>query len=81
MSEFDDRPTVKKGLYRHYKGNVYRVHGVGCHTEREEYFVVYSPTEPKTGIPEFWLRPYDMFIETVEVGGKTIPRFEKIADS
>lgn len=80
MSEFDDLPTIESGLYRHYKGNMYRVLGVGCHTEADEYYVVYSPAEPKEGIPEFWLRPFDMFTETVEIDGKTFPRFEKIAD-
>ena len=80
MSEFDDLPKIETGLYRHYKGNMYRVHGVGCHTEVHEYYVVYSPVEPKVGIPEFWLRPFEMFAETVEVDGKTLPRFERVAD-
>ena len=78
---FDDIPTIEKGLYRHYKGNLYRVIGVGCHTETLEYYVVYSPVDHKLGIPEVWLRPYDMFTETVEIDGKTFPRFEKITES
>lgn len=80
MNEFDDLPTIETGLYEHYKGNVYRVHGVGCNTEVHEYYVVYSPAEPKAGIPEFWLRPYAMFLETVEVDGQTVPRFKKLKD-
>ena len=27
-----------------------------------------------------WLRPRDVFFETVEVDGKQVPRFEKIED-
>jgi hypothetical protein len=81
MSEFDDMPTIELGLYQHYKGNRYRVAGIGCHTEfhPHEYYVVYAPAEQKTEkFPDFWLRSYDMFVETVEVNGEVIPRFKKI---
>ena len=27
---------------------------------------------------QMWARPYDMFVETVEVDGKQVPRFAKI---
>ena len=77
---FDDIPMIEKGLYRHYKGGLYRVLGVGCHTETLEYYVVYAPAEPKANIPEMWLRPYDMFTETIEIEGKIHPRFEKIPE-
>ena len=80
MNEFDDLPKIETGLYRHYKGNMYRVLGVGRHTEAHEYYVVYSPAEPKEGVPEFWLRPFDMFVETVDINDQTLPRFEKIAE-
>lgn len=76
---FNDIPTIEKGLYRHYKGHVYRVLGVGCHSETLEYYVVYAPVEQKEGIPEMWLRPYGMFLETTEIDGKTRPRFEKLS--
>lgn len=80
MSEFDDLPHIEPGLYRHYKGNEYRVLGVGCHTEVHEYYVVYTPKNPKAEQPELWVRPYGMFIETVEVNGEKVPRFDKLAD-
>jgi hypothetical protein len=80
MNEFEDLPVLQSGLYRHYKGTIYRVLGVGCHTEVHEYYVVYAPAEPKGGIPQMWLRPYEMFIESVEVDGKTIPRFKRLED-
>lgn len=73
-------PRLESGLYRHYKGNLYTVFGVGCHSETNEYLVVYSPVGPKAGAPSTWLRPYDMFIETVLVNGKEVPRFEKESD-
>lgn len=80
MTEVFEIPPLEIGLYEHYKGNQYRVLGVGRHTEADEYFVVYSPVTPKPGAPAIWLRPYDMFIETVEVNGKVIPRFRKIEE-
>lgn len=80
MSEFDDLPTIETGLYRHYKGSEYNVLGVGCHTEAHEYFVVYAPAKPKPGAPQFWLRPYDMFVESIEVDGEQQPRFKKLTD-
>ena len=78
MKEFDDLPSIEPGLYEHYKGGRYRVLGVGCNTEIHEYYVVYTPAEPKPDVPEFWLRPYAMFLETVEVNGEIRPRFKKL---
>lgn len=63
------------GKYRHYKGNEYEVLGEGIHTETEERLIIYkSLYEPYT----IWVRPYDMFFETVTVEGKETPRFTKL---
>lgn len=65
------------GKYRHYKGNEYEIIGIGAHTETEEKLVIYKALyEPY----KIWLRPYDMFFETVTINDKEIPRFEKIDD-
>lgn len=80
MSEVFNIPTLEKGRYRHYKGNEYEVLGVGRHTEADEYFVVYRAVTPRDNAPKLWLRPYEMFIETIELDGKTIPRFQRIED-
>lgn len=72
-------PPLEPGVYEHYKGNTYQVLGVGCHTETHEYFVVYTSIKQQEGTPKIWLRPYDMFMETVEVEGQVIPRFKHIA--
>ncbi|MCB9963991.1 MAG: DUF1653 domain-containing protein [Rhodospirillales bacterium] len=61
--------------YRHYKGNTYNVIGMGKHTETLEEFVIYQDSREKEKI---WIRPKAMFFETVEMDGKTIPRFEEI---
>ena len=60
------------GRYRHYKGNDYEVIGVATHSETHEAMVVYRPLY---GEGKLWVRPLAMFLETVEVGGKTLPRF------
>ena len=78
MSEAFDIPPLELGRYVHYKGNEYEVLGVGRHTEKDEYFVVYRVTIEKEGAPKLWLRPYEHFVETVVVDNKTIPRFKKV---
>ncbi len=71
-------PTIQPGTYQHYKGKRYEVIGLSCHTETQEYFVTYKPLYDHDGQPDIWVRPYDMFVESVAVGGKTVPRFSKI---
>lgn len=78
MNEFDAMPLIEKGDYEHHKGKRYRVLGIGRHTETDEYLVVYMPLYEHAGQPDIWLRPYDIFVETIELNGKTIPRFRKL---
>ena len=63
------------GIYKHYKGNLYEVIGVAQHSETEEMMAVY-----KTLFGDFslWVRPLAMFMETLELEGKTVARFEFI---
>ena len=65
--------TVQTGRYRHYKGKEYIVIGVARHSETGEELVVYRPDY---GERELWVRPKTMFQETVELDGRTVPRFE-----
>ena len=68
---------VKPGIYRHYKGNLYNVVGVGRHSETLEEFVVYRALyDGEFGKNSIWIRPLSMFLEDVEVDGKKMPRFE-----
>ena len=63
------------GKYRHYKGSEYEVLGEGIHTETEEKLIIYkSLYEPYT----IWVRPFDMFFETIVIDGQKILRFTKI---
>ena len=65
--------TVKSGLYQHYKGNKYQVIDVATHSETEEKLVVYRPMY---GDMALWVRPLAMFVESVEIDGKAMPRFK-----
>ena len=71
-------PEVRPGRYRHYKGNEYLVLALARHSESEEELVVYRCDY---GDRSWWVRPRAMFQETVEVAGRTVPRFEWIAES
>lgn len=64
--------VLKPGKYRHYKGNDYEVIGVAKHSEDESELVVYRPLY---GEGRLWVRPLAMFIESVNLNGKTVPRF------
>lgn len=68
---------LKKGRYKHYKGLYYEVLDTARHSETEEWMVVY-----KTLYGEYstWVRPYEMFVESVEMDGEMVPRFEYVGD-
>ena len=64
---------ITAGRYRHYKGKEYTVIGVARHSETDEELVVYRQEYGDHGL---WVRPLAMFIETVEVDGNLVARFE-----
>ncbi len=68
---------IKPGIYRHFKGNMYRVIGMAHHSETMEDMVVYQALYGEMGL---WVRPRHMFAETVERDGKTFPRFEFVEE-
>jgi len=69
---------MKVGRYKHYKGNFYQVIEVATHSETMEQLVVYRP---EYGDKKLWVRPLDMFQESVEIEGKVIPRFAYVGDA
>lgn len=71
------RLRIPCGLYRHYKGNEYRVTGLCLHSETEEPMVIYQALY---GTMETWVRPAAMWNEAVTVHGKTVRRFQKMDD-
>ncbi|HHZ19271.1 MAG TPA: DUF1653 domain-containing protein [Firmicutes bacterium] len=65
------------GRYQHYKGNLYQVLGLAKHSETLEEYVVYQALY---GEKQLWIRPKDMFLESVEVDGKLVPRFQYLGE-
>ncbi|MBT9459735.1 MAG: DUF1653 domain-containing protein [Burkholderiaceae bacterium] len=68
-------PELAPGRYRHYKGGEYEVLGVARHSETLEPLVLYRPLYNASG---FWVRPYAMFVGTLEVDGRELRRFAPI---
>jgi len=64
---------MKRGRYRHYKGQEYLVIGVARHSGTDEELVVY---QPDYGERSLWVRPLKMFMETVDCQGQQVPRFQ-----
>ncbi|WP_314341906.1 DUF1653 domain-containing protein [Simonsiella muelleri] len=59
---------IVRGIYRHYKGNLYEVLEIAKHSETEEELVVYRALYGDYGV---WVRPLGMFTETIN----GVPRF------
>lgn len=68
---------IAHGIYKHTKsGKRYEVIGVSLETETNEQHVIYKPLYESEF--ELFARPYDMFVEVVEIDGIMQPRFEHI---
>jgi len=63
--------------YRHFKGGEYKVIGLSHHSETLEPYVVYQALYYSEGFGEnsLWIRPLQMFLETVTVDGVVKERF------
>lgn len=66
---------IKKGTYRHYKGNFYELIDIARHSESLEDVVIYRALYGDFGL---WVRPLRMFIEEIENNGVIQKRFELI---
>lgn len=62
----------KPGLYRHYKGKYYFLFQVAHHSETREALAVYQCLYDDFS---WWVRPLDMFMETITIDGIVQPRF------
>jgi hypothetical protein len=61
---------VRFGLYKHYRGNVYKVFMKVQHTETSQKLIVYYNINNPS---RFWARPESMFTQAI-----TVKRFEFI---
>lgn len=66
-------PAVPGGIYRHFKGNFYRVLEVARHSETGLPMVIYQALYGDYGL---WVRPLEMFLEDIERDGVRMRRFE-----
>lgn len=55
---------ITKGIYRHWKGGLYRVVGTATHTETGEEMVVYTSEDGK----QWFVRPAGMWKEEIRPG-------------
>jgi hypothetical protein len=69
--------SIKPGIYKHYKGHNYKVIGTARHSETLEELVVYQALydSEEFGTNALWVRPVKMFLETVMVSEREVPRF------
>ncbi len=82
---------ISLGFYYHFKHNpqkgfdnhAYEVIGVGMDTESQALSVIYRPlyTNSYLAPANYCIRPFEMFIEDVEVEGRIVKRFKKITDA
>jgi hypothetical protein len=61
-----------KGIYKHFKGDLYMVEDIIYHSETKEKMVAYRALY---GDNTLWCRPYDMFMS--EVDHKKYPNVEQ----
>ena len=71
----DAKSIVVGSLYEHYKGLRYKILGVGRHSETLEELVVYQALY---GEGDVWVRPLNMFLESITINGLLQPRFKLV---
>jgi hypothetical protein len=68
---------LPKGIYKHYKNNLYEVLEIATHSETNEKLVVYRALYGEYGV---WVRPLAMFTEEIEFEGRKVKRFELVKE-
>lgn len=68
---------MKKGIYRHHKGNCYELLCVAKHSETLEDMVVYRALY---GRGEIWVRPARMWEEEIVKDQKLVKRFTYVGE-
>ena len=75
MTYEEAKENIRPGRYCHFKGGEYEVLGIARHSEDESPMVVYRPLYNDSGL---WVRPADMWNETVVRDGRTYTRFLRV---
>ena len=68
---------LKKGKYRHFKGNEYELVDIALHSETMEPMVVYRALYGEKGL---WVHPASMWTEFVDRDGYQGPRFQYLGE-
>jgi hypothetical protein len=63
-------------VYEHYSKKQYRILAIARHSETLEEVVVYQSLY---GAGDIWVRPLNMFLESVVIDGVSQPRFTKLS--
>jgi len=64
-------------LFNHYKNKPYKYVGLAKHSETLEDMVIYE-TRFENKLGKLWVRPKEMFFESIEINGVQTPRFKEI---
>ncbi|MBQ3325703.1 DUF1653 domain-containing protein [Candidatus Saccharibacteria bacterium] len=68
----EDRRFKRHGVYKHFKGELYRLEDVAYNSETNEKMIAYRALN---GDNKLWCRPYEMFFS--EVDHKKYPEAEQ----
>ena len=68
---------LKKGYYKHFKGNIYELLDIAKNSETLEEMVIYRACYGEGGL---WVRPASMWDEEVERDGEIFKRFTYIGE-
>lgn len=68
---------IQKGLYRHYKNKLYHLKNIVKHSETLEDLVLYEALYPNE-LGRYWVRPREMFFESIDKQGDQQPRFTRL---
>ena len=72
------RKEFRPGIYRHFKGNLYRLLYLAKDSETQEDLVVYQALYGERG---YWVRPAKMWNEEINRGGYRGARFQWVAET
>lgn len=64
-------------LFMHYKNKPYKYIGEARHSETQEDLVIYETLYDNPSA-KIWVRPKEMFFESIELNGELTPRFRQV---